>query len=212
MTLRQEESLARKIKTLKAVCPNCRDLGFGNKPIFIQEGATIFNPSKVYSCSHGHITTIIGFINGILHVCFGHDSEEFVNIDGTIEELPELIDTKDIVCHHMRDGQSCDAKLNAIDDFVLTYPDTANIKTKTRVGDIWDKNGVSPVRTGHYDNDGQYKETKSERSNRARLQRMRDRNTPIERHPGTRVDKPTDTTYGRRSKQEINPERLTGPK
>lgn len=212
MSLRQEEALVQKIKKLKAVCPECRNAGFGNQPIFIQDGRTVFNPSKVYRCEHGHVTTIGAFNNGMLHLNFGFNTEDFVNIEGTIEELPELIDSKDISCHHVIDGKQCDSKLCPIDNFALTYPSTAGIKTKTRVGDLWDRAGIEPVRPGNYDADGHYQQTRTEIANRERLSRMRNRNTPMERQPGRRIDRPTKTTYDRRSKNEVNPERLKGPK
>lgn len=213
MTLRQEETLVQKIKKLKAVCPECRDASLGNQAIFIQEGHSVFNPSKLYQCEHGHITTIGAFNNGMLHLAFGVNSDDFVNVEGTIEELPELIDSKDISCHHVRaDGKQCDGKFRAVDSFVLTYPNPAGIKTKTRVGDLWDRAGVEPVRPGNYDDNGHYKQTRSEVANRERLNRMRDRNTPADRQPGRRIDRPTNKTYDRRSKSDINPERLKGPK
>ena len=213
MTLRQEESLVQKIKKLKAVCPACRDAGEGNQAIFIQEGRTLCNPSKVYRCEHGHATTIGAFNNGMLHLSFGSGSEDFVNVEGTIEELPELIDSKDVSCHHVVNGQSCDGKLSAVDNFVLSLPIAANIKTKTRIGDLWDRAGVQPVRPGTYDKDGHYQQTRTEVANRDRLKRLRTtRNTPVERQPGRRIDRPTSRTYDRRSKNEVNPERLTGPK
>ena len=213
LTLRQEQGLAKKIKKLQAVCPECRNANLGNQPIFIKIGETLFNAPKVYRCDKGHISTIAAFTNARLSIQFGHGEEDFVNVTGALEELPELLDTKDISCHHVIGfHQCCDSQLEAVDDFVLTYPESAGIKTKTRVGDIWDRTGVSPVRSGHYDQDGHYKTTTSERANRERLKRIRERNIPLDRHPGTRIDQPTDTTYDRRSKNDINPERLTGPK
>jgi len=210
MTLRQEEALVQKIAKFKAVCPTCRDSNEGNQSIFIKNGRTVINSCKVYRCSIGHITAISAFMNGMLHL---RRDKDFTNVEGTIDELPELIDTMDISCQHDKgEGQLCDCKLEPIDDSVLTYPTGTNIKTKTRVGDLWDRAGIEPVRPGHYDNQGEYQETKSEALNRHRLQRIRDRNIPADRHPGTRIDKPTDTTYKRRPKNQVKPERLTGPK
>ncbi len=212
MTLKQEEILTRKLDTLKAVCPECRNAGLGNQPIFITEGRTVVNVSKVYRCTQGHISAVTPFTHGMLNVSFGPARESFVNIEGTIEELSELIDTRDISCHHVKDdGQQCDCKLEAIDDAILAYPTSSNFKTKTRVGDLWDSAGIEPVRPGHYDKQGFYQENKTERVNRERLKRMRDRNIPVDRHPGKRIDQPTDTNYKRRSKKEVNPERLRGP-
>lgn len=214
MTLRQEETLVNKIKKLKAVCPECRNAGLGNQPIFIQEGRSLFSAPKLYKCEHGHVTTIAAFDNGMLHLCFGFNSDDFVNIEGKIEELPELIDSKDVSCHHIgANDQQCDCKLHAVDDYALTYPTTAGIKTKTRVGDLWDRAGIEPVRPGAYDKGGHYQQTRSEIANRERLKRVRkDRNIPVNRQPGRRVDRPTKTQYDRREKNSVDGmERLKGP-
>lgn len=212
MTLRQEETLVAKIKKLKAVCPECRNTQLGNQSIFIQDGRTIITPAKLYQCPHGHITAITAFTNGMLNVRFGMGNEDFVNVEGTIEELPEVIDSKDISCHHIHDGSTCDQALIPIDDLVLTYPNLTNIKTKTRVGDLWDRAGIEPVRTGTYDDKGNYQETKTQVANRERLKQIRDRNISSDRMPGQRIDKSTDKRYRPRSKSVVNPERLKAPK
>jgi hypothetical protein len=209
MTSKQENDLSSKIRKLKAVCPTCRNDGLGNQAIFIQSGETLFNPSKVYKCRHGHITTISPFTNGNLHVKFGHGDEDFFNVEGSIEELQELIDKKQISCHHSREnGQNCGCKIKAVDDYSLEYPVTAGIKTTTRLGDLWDKAGVEPVRPGSYDKDGNYKNSKTDEANRERLRRMRKRNMPKDKHPGTPITKATKRDYGRRSKSDVKPERL----
>ncbi|MCV0439760.1 MAG: hypothetical protein K5880_14125 [Hydrogenophaga sp.] len=213
MTKRQEEKLVKQIPTLKAVCPTCREEGNGNRHVFIKEGETLFGDFKVFKCRHGHVTTVSAFANGMLHTKFGPDDENFVNIEGRIEELEELIDKKEISCHHVRDnGRPCDCKLKAVDSATISYPSAAGIKTKTRLGDLWDKAGAEPVRSGTYDGKGNYSESRSQRANNERLKRMRERNLPEERHPGKRIDKATKKDYGRRSKSEVNPERLNGPK
>jgi hypothetical protein len=211
-TKKQEEKLAKQIPLLKAVCPTCRDNNEGNQSIFIKEGTTIFSAGKLYTCRHGHITTVSAFNNGMLHVRFGNGPEDFVNIEGHIEEIAELLDKKDISCHYVKkNNRVCDCKLKPVDDFVLSYPGGSNIKTKQRLGDLWDKAGVEPVRGGVYDKTGEYKETRSERANRERLNRMRKRNISEDRHPGKRINKATKKDYGRRSKNEIKPEKLKGP-
>lgn len=208
---RQEEALVRKIPKLKAICPSCRQEG--NFSIFIHQGQTVFLSPKIYQCRHGHVTSISALSSGMLHVRFGNNAEDFVNIEGTIEELEEILNTKDISCHHLKEnGRVCDCKLKPIDDYQLTYPSPTSIRTKTRVGDLWDRAGIEPVRTGSYDNDGNYRESKTEKAHKARLQKMRrKRNIQQGRHPGRRVDRATEKEYGRRSKQEIRPERLRGP-
>lgn len=212
MNRKQEEALGVKISKLKAVCPTCRDAGVGNTPIFIKEGVTLFNPSKVFKCEHGH-TSHIGPVSAtMLHVCYGPDGMSFVNVEGRIDDLPELLDTKQIVCHHVgASGQVCGCSLSAVDDFKLSYVVAANIKTRTRLGDLWDRAGVEPVRPASYDGNGGVKESRTEKANRERLRNMRNRNVPVDRSPGRRIDKPTDRVYERRSKGEVNPDRLKGP-
>jgi len=213
MTRTQEDSLNKKINNLKAVCPVCRDQGLGNQPIFLQEGASLFNPSKVYRCEKGHACNIGPLSRSMLHVRYGPNSDDFVNVEGTIDDLPELVDTKDIACHHVgADGKPCDCKLFPVDDFVLTYVQSASIKTTTRLGDLWDRAGAQPVRPARQDKDGEFVESSTEKANRERLKRMRERNVPVAKSPGRRIDKPTNTTYERRSKGSVNPDRLQGPK
>lgn len=213
MTRKQEDKLAKQIPTLKAVCPVCREEENGNQSVFIKEGETPFGTSKAYRCRHGHVTTVSAFANGMLHTKHGPDDGDFVNIEGTIEELEELIDKKDISCHHVKaSGRQCDCKLKAVDSTSITYPCAAGIKTKTRLGDIWDKAGAEPVRNGQYDGKGNYSESRTEKANLERLKRMRERNVAKDRLPGKRIDKPTKTDYGHRSKSDVKPERLNGPK
>lgn len=195
MNKAQEETLFRKIQNMKAVCPTCRDSGNGNRAIFTKHSSF-----KIYQCSNGHVTTITPFNKNMLHVKFGNESEEFTNVYAELEELDVLIDNLDISCHH------CNGKLNAIDDSQLSHPNVPGIKTKTRVGDIWDKRGIEPVRNGSYDSDGNYSATNTEKANRARLKQIRQqRNIQESRLEGRSiVDRPTDRTYERRSKNDID--------
>jgi hypothetical protein len=205
MTRRQEERLAEQLKKLKAVCPVCRNAENGNQPIFIKEGETLFNPSKIYRCRHGHITTIGAFQNGHLHVRYGNGPEEFVNIECTLEELPDLVDTKDVSCHHIGDAdKECDCKLKEVDDFELSVPRAAGIKTITRVGDLWDKAGIEPVRDGKYDGDGNYRATRTEKANRHRLAAKRKRLMDEDKHPGKRMTKTSKKKYTRRRKSDLD--------
>ena len=212
MTKRQEEKLTSKIDKLKAVCPTCRDEELGNQPIFILDGETLFNPGKVYRCHRGHISRIGAFSNGVLNVTFSSDRKDFVNIEGTIEELKELIDKKEISCHRVKEnGRRCDCKLKPMDDFRLSYPVVPGIKTRTRLGDLWDKAGVEPVRSGGYGKDGEYHGTRSEEANLERVRRLRQKRQIEEsRKPGTTINQPTTTKYDKRPKG--NADRLNGPK
>ena len=209
MTKTKEEKLNRQIDTMKAVCPTCRNDEGGNQPIFISQSPEIFNPSKLYQCRHGHVTNVGAFTNGMLHVKFGSGQHDFENTEGTIEELEELIDKKAISCHHVKEnGRQCNCKLSPMDDLSLQYPSSIGIKTRTRVGDLWDKAGIDPVRSGGYDKDGNYNKGTGEQANKARLEGLRKRNAKNSNSPGERITKATTKNYGRRSKGSVNPERL----
>lgn len=192
MSKKQEESLFQKIKKGKAVCPSCRDSGKGNMPVFIKEGKSLFDAPKVYKCNRNHAVCVSVLSSGYIQLTYGPNSDNFVNIEGTLSELSEMIQSLEITCPH--DGE----KLEPIDDCTISYPSVHNIKTKTRVGDLWDKNGISPVRPGHYTEDG-YEHTRSELANRERLKKIRERNIAAGQTPGKRIDKPTDRVYNRRS-------------
>lgn len=194
LTKKQEEKLQGQIPKLKAVCPTCRNETGQNEAIFVKDGQTLFSSQKVFRCRHGHVSVISAFTNNMLHVKFGPHNDDFENVEGTIADLENLVDSGDIACNH----DQCGEKLEPVDDSVLSLPGSCNFKTKNRLGDLWEKSGAEPVRPGAYDNDGYYRQTKSEIANKHRLEKMRNRNIPEERHPGKRITKPTD----RRSTQK----------
>ena len=116
MTRLQEEKLAKQIPKLKAVCPTCRESDNGNQAIFIKHGDTVFGSHKTFVCRHGHTSLVSPFSSGMLHIRFGPGEDDFTNIKGTIEELEELIDNKDITCYHTKvNNQACGCKLKAVD-------------------------------------------------------------------------------------------------
>lgn len=173
MTLKQEKDLPSKIEKMKAVCPVCRNEFGENNSIFIYDGATVWNQDKLYQCSSGHIISVSAFTNKMIHVAYNKGHE---NIEGTIEELNELVDNGVIFCHNVDENDcSCGKAVKPIDDFSLNYPVANNIKTKTRVGDIWAKAGAEPVRNGSYDSDGHYHSTRTERINKERVSRLREK-------------------------------------
>jgi hypothetical protein len=203
-TIRQEQKLARQIPKLKAVCPKCKELEGVNEAITILNGKTLFTPVKPYVCRHGHLS-LVSPLGKMSHVQYGLDA--FVNVEGDIEELAELIDSKDISCYHDNDkGRRCGCKLKAINDTQLHRPIAPGIKTRTRMGDLMDRAGLEPVRPNKVNTEtGEIEESKTEKANIERLKRIRKnrRNMQKDRHPGTRIDKPTDTDYGRKSKDQV---------
>lgn len=199
LTQKQAEKLPLNVLDKKVVCPNCK----GSLAIINCPGT--FGDRKLIQCTRGHLTLVSAFTNSMLHFQFGNDGESFVNVEGTPEEFDKLIDSQEIMCYHKVGEGTCDSPLKALDDKPVQMPRAAGIKTKVRVGDLWDKHRVEPVRTGSYDADGNYSESKSYAANRQRLQRMRrQRNIAEDKHPGKRINKPTDQIHERRSKGDID--------
>lgn len=205
MSKAQEQKLESDIPKMKKVCPDCKP---ENCEITIVNGATVFNPSKAYRCEHGHLT-LISPLSDQLNVRFGSNSDEFVNICGSLTDLSNLVDSMDIVCNHVVDGKLCDSKLAPVDGYTLTLPSLASVKTRVRVGDLWDRHGIEPVRGGSYDGKGGYNESSSQKANKNRLERMtRQRNLSNDRHPGKSINRATKNDYGHRDKSSVNPDRL----
>jgi hypothetical protein len=204
LSLKDEKKLEEKIRKFKAVCPTCKENQFGNQPIFIKEGKTILNDSKVYKCSEGHITTISVFGDGRLHVKYGPNDEDFINLKTKLDDLDHAIQTENINCLH----DQCKSKLVAIDNCVLSIPQAAGIKTRVRIGDMWDRHGIEPVRSGVYDDNAPngYSESRTQAANKARLEKLKqqNRNLPENRHPGKRLDKPTQNQYPRKNKKDLD--------
>jgi hypothetical protein len=140
----------------------------------------------------------------MLNTTFGSKSDDFVNIEGTVEEVQELVDEREIICQHESDAsgsQTCGGNLIPVDDVVLQCPEGRNFKTKTRVGDLWDRGGMEPVKPGSYDRDGNFEVSKTDVANRERLKRLKSRRlVSKERSPGTPVSRPTNTPVRRRDK------------
>lgn len=203
MTALQAKKLEADIPKMKKVCPTCKP---ANKPITVTEGSTVLQQPKVYRCEHGH-ASLLAPLGDMIHIKFGQ--EDYVNVDVPLEELSNAIDAKDISCNHIVDGKQCDSKLTPIDDFKLERPSVNNIKTRLLVGDLWDRHGIEPVRPGHYNGQGDYKDSRSQQANKRRLEEMRrTRNTPTTRQPGQRIKNPTKTDYGHRDKSSLRPDRL----
>jgi hypothetical protein len=199
LTAKQAERLHVNVLDGKVTCPVCKG------SLAVINGPGLFDDGKLIQCASGHLTVVTAFANKMLHLQFGNGNESFVNVEGTPEEFDDLLDKQEIICYHTIGEGSCDAPLKAIDDKPLQLPRAAGIKTKTRIGDIWDKHRVEPVRSGNYDGDGNYQESKTDKANRQRLNRMRrQRNIAEDKHPGKRINKPTDQIHDRRSKGDLD--------
>lgn len=193
---KQEEKLDRQFLKCSRVCGVC-----GSNETII-DGQTIFHPFKAYKCEKGHLH-LIGLMKNLINIKFGNLSDQFVNVIGTIHEVNDFIDNEDINCHF------CNTKLMPLDDSKLEELQLGSIKTKTRLGDVWDRKGIEPVRNGQYDEDGQYNSTRTEQTNKMRLRAMKRRSIPINQLPGTPINSATKNDYGYKDKDFVNPERLT---
>lgn len=192
------DKFVEQCRQLKKVCPDCKP---ENKQLtVIYNEADSFCDVKAYQCRHGHLTVVSAYGRAThkLSVKWGADHEAEENVEGSIEELPEMIDQKAISCNHVVEGKRghrrCGCKLKAVDDKSLSYPEFSNFKTKVRVEDVWKKYGVADPVVGDYDpvkadpNNPfrpQYNATEFEKRNKERLKNMkRTRNISEDRLPG----------------------------
>jgi len=171
---------------LKKVCPDCSPENKQLTTVY-NEADKIFD-QKSYQCRHGHLTMVGTFGRSArrLGVSWGPSYDDRENVEGSIDELPELIDQKVISCQHTKEnGKRCGCKLKACDDASLSYAEFSNFKTKVRVEDVWRKYGVADPVTGDANAPGEYKATEFEKRNKARLKKMqRTRNISKDRLPG----------------------------
>ena len=173
MTLRDEHKLEQKIAKSRAVCPECRDKRGVNNKIFIKAGRTVVNAGKVLRCQSGHIN--LAYVLGDNIVCLKHD-DKINNYEISFQDF----DVTKVSC------QNCEETLVEVDTLPLEKPSMTSIKTKTRVGDIWDRNRMEPVRPGAYDKDYNFKESQTSKSNKERLKKIRKtRNVSTDNMPKT---------------------------
>lgn len=176
LTIKQETVWAKNLD--RKSCPLC------GSAVTIVYGGTIFNALKPYSCVNGHLVLVGLFSDNIAHVCYYDDT--FVNM--------EEFDNK---C-------KCGSNVKELDDFVATKVIAPGIKTKMRVGDIWDSRGIEPVRSGTYTDKGEYIASSSQQANKERMKKMhKERNIKEERMPGRKIKSPTQKDYGYRSKDSL---------
>ena len=193
----QKDKFLRMVRNGKRVCPSCKP---ENKLMTCTDDFSGLISSKAYKCKHGHLSTISMFASGGIHVRYGEDSNEFENFQGGLDAVDKHLDSKEISCNHVVEGRSsirvCGCKLKECDDKVLELPSGASfgIKTKNRLGDWWDKQGIihqreegSVVDGGGFSAD--YKPSNYESAHAERLKNM----------PRKRVTKKTDVERLKRS-------------
>lgn len=166
----------KKIGEGRIVCPIC------------QLHLTILDDlaGKLFLCKKNHVTELFAFANGQTNITCG---AEYENIHASPEEALDLIKRNKIKC------RVCKGNLKELDSTVLAPPAGFGIKTKTRVGDIWDKAGCPEPVASKVTNDG-VEETKFAKINRERIRTMRAKNkTRLAEPAGEIIEKATKRSY-----------------
>ena len=199
--------LLKLCKSGKRVCPDCKPENVHLSPFKPKGESGNFVNDKTYTCKHGHITSLTPFSSGMINVTWG---KEFENIPGGPENVPEWIECGTLKCRHETADsrgrkRQCRCKLSALDDSVLAYASSFGIKTKTRVGDVWDKEGcVEPKETHvetfheHGQEDARLVKTEFSKRNKRRLKDIRKKRQT--EAVGEVMTKPTDTKGEKLSK------------
>lgn len=172
--------LLKLCKAGKRVCPSCKPENVRLSP-FQPEENNLTNDKK-YVCKHGHVTTFTPFTNGRINVSW---DKEFENMVGVPADVQEWVEQGILKCRHATIDtagrrRKCGCKLKPLDDAVLAYPNRIGIKTKTRVGDIWEQNNCAEPIDSHHEtfrkygeDDARYIETEFSRRNKRRLATIR---------------------------------------
>ena len=197
--------LVKLCKQGKRVCPSCKPEEAPLSPFQPDEHGLAND--KRYTCKHGHITEFTAFTSGMINVTWG---SEFENIPGVPEDVQEWVEQGILKCRHMKVDSAgrrrkCSCKLKPLDDAVLAYPNRVGIKTRTRVGDIWDKEGYPEPKAGrhelfrqHGEEDARFVDTEFSKRNKRRLRKLRRRRQT--EAAGEVLKRPTD----RRSDDKLN--------
>jgi hypothetical protein len=172
--------LLKLCKAGKRVCPSCKPENVQLSPFKPKENS--FANDKKYACKHGHVTSFTPFTSGMINVTWG---EEYENVPGVPQDVQEWAEQGTLKCRHATvdsagRSRKCSCKLKPVDDSVLDYANSYGIKTKTRVGDIWEKNGCAEPVDSHHEqvrkegqDDARYVETEFSRRNKRRLADIR---------------------------------------
>jgi len=193
----------------KRVCTQCKPDNVRLAPYTPEESPGCIN-DKRYACRHGHITNVTPFTNGHISISWGDENE---NVSGTPEDVPGWIEDGKEKCRHKVTGSSgrtrkCGCKLISLDDAVLDYANTSSIKTRVRVGDLWDKAGCPESIESHHETfrkhgeeDARFVKTEFSKRQKLRLKRLRRNNRQSDK-VGEVLTRPTDTTGEKLSKDQ----------
>jgi hypothetical protein len=167
----------------KMVCGTC-----GNR--FAEFKSASWNTNKHFLCENGHIVTIGVFKNGMCNLSWGNGQTEFINEQISPEAMSAKLKAAEVRCPV---GGSCNKVLVPLEDCNLQIPQIMGIKTKTRVGDVWDKNRCPRPTAGSYDENFNFKDSKFTKINKERVKSLKKtRNT---RPAGEVVERPTERSY-----------------
>ena len=167
------KKLVKKFAKGHAVCPHCKPENSPMSPCDPPETTSPFGGGyTLLACRHGHTTSVSAFANGQLHVKWGEDEGQFINIPGSPDEISELAGDKTISCNHTlerkRGWGKCGCKVKVIAGQAES-PQATFIKTKTRVGDVWDKNKIARPSEGRVDAYGNYEPSELEKRHNERV-------------------------------------------
>lgn len=182
------KNLLKRVNRGGAVCPYCKPAN-----VLLQ----LFNPSrfdgKLFICPKKHIISIYPFSNGTCN--FSWSNKDFCNINASIEEMLELLSQNRVCCPFNINShvESCNLLLKQLDDMPLQTPALIGIKTKKRVGDVWDQYKCPEPKSGSYDKDFIFKETEFSRRNKSRIKKLR--RSRLNKPVGEIIDRPTNRNY-----------------
>lgn len=199
----KQKAMIRKADRMLIVCPYCKPTNV--RLTHIPEDKF---SGKEYVCSKNHLTVVYPFTSGRCNVSWGDQQE---NLEAEPEIMQAMLDNGVYKCHHRvpdmtRIGKlrKCNCKLRGVDNVPLSAPSTVGIKTKVRVGDVWDSAGcpepkdsaVEIERRHGEDYDAHLNETEFGRRNKLRVKKMRKKKA--ERNAaaaGEILDRPTKRSY-----------------
>jgi hypothetical protein len=172
----------KRLLSGKVVCGSCGT-------VFQEYKSPSWSGQKHFLCEVGHVITICPFGNGQCNLSWGDREGEFINLKHHPDEMSEMLANNEILCPAGDGKKSCGTHLTALEGTVLTIPQLMGVKTRTRVGDVWDKYKCPEPKAGSYDKDMNFRNTQFSKLNKERVKRLKEkRNT---RPAGEVVDKAT---------------------
>jgi hypothetical protein len=166
----------------KVVCGTCGTT-------FQEHKSPSWSADKHFLCEAGHVITVCPFGNGQCNLSWGNQAGEFINLKHHPDEMSAMLQNNEVLCPAGQGTKPCGTHLIALEGFALTVPQLMGIKTRVRVGDVWDKYKCPEPKGGSYDKDMNFNNTKFSKLNKERIKRIKEkRNT---RPAGEIVDKAT---------------------